>query len=105
MRSHSHRCKELSAVVVKVRENFSEFIWGESFPVFTCYMPMAHSLLNPSTCTVLKHFFHSSQTSPVAEMHIVQLGITLFIARVFGWKPALTENPAEGKRNKNISEF
>lgn len=38
-------------------------------------------------------------------MHIVQLEITLFIASVFGWKPALTENPAEGKRNKNISEF
>ena len=38
-------------------------------------------------------------------MHIVQLEITLFLASVFGWKPALTENPAEGKRNKNISEF
>ena len=67
-------------------------------------MLMAHSLPNPSTCTVT-HFFLSQSLSPIAEMHIVQLEITLFLASVFGWKPALTENPAEGKRNKNISEF
>ena len=77
----------------------SEFILGESFPVFTYYMLMAHSLPNPSTCTVLTHFFFIAVFTPVAEMHIVQLEITLFLASVFGWKPALTENPAEGKRN------